>query len=178
MAQRKILTLKTKSKREPIEPIQEPTGNKCQTPPTNKEEPEDTIAPQAPAVPKEGPPANTATQTKAQRKQNWATRRAAAKAYKQYLIEHYPTLFGEEPKPLKIGIHKDLNQTRGPHSKKTMHFFMSGHTQSKAYLQALIKGGPRYDLNDQPAGTVTELQQQSAQQALDKLENRSRSAKT
>ena len=175
MAQRKTLTLKSKSKREFT---QGPTGKKRQTPPTTKEKPEDTAAPQVPIVPKEELPPNPTAQTKAQRKQDWATRRAAVKAYKQYLIENHPNLFGEDTKPLKIGIHKDLNQTRGPHSKKTMHFFMNGHTQSKAYLQALIKGGPRYDLNDQPAGTVTELQQQSAQQALDKLENRSRSAKT
>lgn len=176
MTQRKILTLKSKSTHKPI---QKPIEKEPQTQPANKEKTKDIATPKTSTSPKEKSLANTKTQTKShQKQQNWTARRAAAKIYEQYLIQNHPTLFGDKPKPLKIGIHKDLNQTRGPHSHKTMHFFMSRYTQSKTYLQALIKGSSRYDLNGKPAGIVSEQQKQIAQQALEKLESKSQPTKS
>ena len=175
MAQRKTLTLKTKPTREPT---QKPIGKKRPIQLAHKEKPEET--PQdtsaVPPVPKKAPTSNPKISPEAQAEQkraHKAARQAAINAYEQYLIEKHPELFGNHPKPLKIHIHKDMLKTRGPHSYKMVRFFMSRHVRRPEYLQALIEGGPRYDLNNQPAGTVTEQQQQIAQQALEKRKAKS-----
>ena len=179
MAQRKTLTLKTKSNRlgtttPTLKRRRTFTASTAEQPPTSEEKPA------TPPVPKEEPIAKTPTEppSKPRRHWNWESREAALADYKQQLIRNYPTLFGDDPKPLKIGIHKDLLQTRGLHNRKITRIFINQHTRRTDYLQALAKGGPRYDLNNQPAGTVTELQQQLAQRALEKRKAKSRSTKT
>ena len=180
MAQRKTLTLKTKSTREPT---QGPIGKKRTIQLANQEKPEEKSEdiPAAPPASKKNLTSKPEISPEAQVEQERAHKaaiQAAVKAYEQYLIEKHPELFGDHPKPLKIDIHKDMLKTRGSHSRKMIRFFMHQHVRRPEYLQALIEGGPRYDLNNQPAGTVTEEQQQVAQRVLEKRKAKSQPAET
>ena len=79
------------------------------------------------------------------------------------LMKAYPVL--SQPKPLQIGIEQvlcarsDLSSGR---IKKGLRYYM----RTTSYLLEVAKGGPRYDLDGNPAGTVTADQQQQAQATL------------
>ncbi|CAG0962279.1 hypothetical protein RHDC4_00762 [Rhodocyclaceae bacterium] len=60
-------------------------------------------------------------------------------------------------RPLKIGIRDDLLAAHpGRISAKTAYQLLGTHTKQPSYLAAIVKGGPRYGLNGEVAGEVTE----------------------
>jgi len=69
-------------------------------------------------------------------------------------------------KPLAIGIHKQLMERMPDLDKNKVRIAMHSHTASTRYLKALIAGAPRFDLDDQPAGEVSEEQQEVAVKTL------------
>ena len=73
------------------------------------------------------------------------------------------------PKPLKIGLGEELLALAGVHpaladlSRTQLRRALQVYTGAAAYRKALVKGGPRYDLDGQPVGEVTPDQQAFAQ---------------
>ena len=82
------------------------------------------------------------------------------------LIEAFPACFSRSaPQPLKIGLGEELLALAGVHPaladliRTQLRRALKVYTGSPAYRKALEQGGPRYDLDGQPAGEVTPEQQ-------------------
>ena len=92
------------------------------------------------------------------------------------LIEAFPACFSRSaPQPLKIGLGEELLALAGVHpaltdlSRTQLRRAIKVYTGSPAYRKALARGGPRYDLDGQPAGEVTPEQQADAKTPRPKL---------
>ena len=71
------------------------------------------------------------------------------------LAELFPACFDwEQPRPLKIGIHKHLIQAG--HDRATVLRSLKAYCTASRYRAALQAGAARIDLRGQPAGVVTE----------------------
>ncbi|MCP5135081.1 MAG: hypothetical protein H6976_16180 [Gammaproteobacteria bacterium] len=86
------------------------------------------------------------------------------------LCKLFPATFDRQtPKPLKIGVGPELLALAGVHpaladlSPADLRQVIKVYTRRFRYRQALAAGGPRYDLDGQPAGEVTPEQQAQAQ---------------
>ena len=86
------------------------------------------------------------------------------------LCQAFPACFSRlDPQPLKIGLDEELLARAGVHpaltdrSRTQLRRALKVYTGSPAYRKALKRGGPRYDLDGQPAGEVTPEQQTFAQ---------------
>lgn len=86
------------------------------------------------------------------------------------LIETFPACFNRtNPKPLKIGLGEELMSMAGTHpalldlTRTRIRRALKVYTGTFAYRKAVAAGGPRYDLNGQPAGEITPEQQAFAQ---------------
>ena len=82
------------------------------------------------------------------------------------LVETFPACFSRSaPKPLKIGLGEEVMALAGVHpaladlTRTRIRRALNVYTGAPAYRRALVKGGPRYDLDGQPAGEVTPDQQ-------------------
>ncbi|EEQ2043567.1 ProQ/FinO family protein [Escherichia coli] len=87
------------------------------------------------------------------------------------LAEYWPELFGAENiKPLKAGVIHDMLQDAKARELAIGHGVLRGaltsHLHTTRYLKAIIAGGPRYDLNGQPCGEVTEKEKAAASEQL------------
>ena len=85
------------------------------------------------------------------------------------LCAAFPACFSRTaPKPLKIGLGEEVMALAGVHpaladlSRTQLRRALKVYTGMPAYRKALARGGPRYDLNGQPAGEVTPDQQADA----------------
>ena len=85
------------------------------------------------------------------------------------LCQAFPACFNRSvPKPLKIGLGEELLALAGVHpaladlTRPPLRQALQCYAQRPAYRRALAKGGPRYDLDGQPAGEVTPEQQRDA----------------
>jgi ProP effector len=99
---------------------------------------------------------------------------ASAKATLAALADLFPELFAAEGwqphKPLKIGISNDLVE-RGvllPVECKALRYY----TMRRQYQVALASGGPRYDLDGNPAGEVTAEQMAAAAKIIECIDVR------
>jgi hypothetical protein len=69
----------------------------------------------------------------------------------------FPSLFGGEPKPLKLKIQADIQQRApGRFTKQALSAFFRRYTGSTAYLLSLTRAPHRFDLDGQPAGDISE----------------------
>ncbi|EEQ8881340.1 ProQ/FINO family protein [Escherichia coli] len=87
------------------------------------------------------------------------------------LCEYWPELFNlSEVRPLKNGVISDMLQevrTRNiPVGKGALRGAVITYTHMTRYLKAIIAGGPRYGLNGQPCGEVTEEDKSVASELL------------
>ena len=87
------------------------------------------------------------------------------------LMEAFPACFSRKaPQPLKIGLGEELLALAGVHpaladlTRTRIRRALKVYTGASAYRRALAAGGPRYDLDGQPAGEITPEQQTLAQQ--------------
>ncbi len=85
------------------------------------------------------------------------------------LAIRFPEVFGRGiVRPLKIGIHRDVQAAYGPElDEKKVLRAISDLTSTRAYLQAVVAGSHRHALDGSPAGVVT---QEEAAAARDLLE--------
>ncbi|EER9146659.1 ProQ/FinO family protein [Escherichia coli] len=87
------------------------------------------------------------------------------------LAEYWPELFGAETiKPLKTGIIRDVLEDAKSRELPIGHGVLRGaltsYIHTTRYLKAIIAGGPRYGLNGQPCGEVTEEDKSVASELL------------
>lgn len=95
-----------------------------------------------------------------------AKKRETAKAAVALLTDKYPEIFNlEDPKPLKIGIHQDLQADSGI-SKTQLRKALSAYTRHYNYIACLTKGGSRIDLKGE---NVAEVTVEEIQHASDKV---------
>ncbi len=100
------------------------------------------------------------------------TDKRAVSAVHALLIQRFPKAFPKDYdaiRPLKINVYADLI-TRAPDLDPILlRRALANHTQRDGYWLALIhgQGNRRYDLDGQPAGTVTPEEQAEAQKRLD-----------
>ena len=89
----------------------------------------------------------------AQRQQQQQPRKA--NPVLERLFELYPTLFGVQFLPLKLGVYKDL-LVRHPDEFKPedLKVAMGLHARSMRYLEAVAAGYPRHDLDGNPVEPV------------------------
>lgn len=86
------------------------------------------------------------------------------------LRERYPALFAAaDPKPLKIGIHKDLLERHPELDLSGLKRALTLYTGRFSYQKLLKAGAVRFDLDGQPAGEVTEEQVEIAHKRLAEL---------
>jgi len=90
------------------------------------------------------------------------------------LVALCPQLFNvESPKPLKVGIGKDVRRLirdKGldiPNNQISTG--LMAYTQAEAYQRALSEGGLRFGLDGQPCGEVTDEQKVRAKRKLNEL---------
>lgn len=85
----------------------------------------------------------------------------------QQLRRLFPALFDGPPRPLKLRIQADIQQRApGTFARKALSAFLHRHTGSTAYLNALVRGSSRLDLDGQPAGEISEEHRQAAREEL------------
>ncbi len=81
------------------------------------------------------------------------------------LAETYPACFdGENPQPLKLGIHHDL--MAAGFEKAAVKRALARYCNRPRYRKALRAGAVRIDLQGQPAGTVTAAEAETARADL------------
>jgi sRNA-binding protein len=85
------------------------------------------------------------------------SRRRKGRELLAMLAALYPAVFArdewEQHRPLKLGIHQDL---RGLLTEREVWVALKVYTHRRMYAVALTNGGPRYDLNGNVAGEVTQ----------------------
>ena len=76
------------------------------------------------------------------------------------LIDRYPKTFGYLPKPLTVGIGKELFTIAKELglSKRKLNIFFNFYCQSKEYKEKLIFNAERFNLKGEVTGVVTELE--------------------
>jgi ProP effector len=98
-------------------------------------------------------------------------KRQAQRALLEVLRQRWPHAFprdARQVRPLAIGIHRDLAAALPGHSHRQLGavFSLFRYLAGPAYFQALLHGGPRYDLEGNPRGEVTPEEQEQAKQDL------------
>jgi ProP effector len=90
--------------------------------------------------------------------------------HRSYLLatlrELFPAAFSEQPKPLKLGVHRDVIERLGPVSHRELRGAFAFYTGSLQYQRALKPGATRIDLDGNAAGVVTEDEAAHAQQTI------------
>lgn len=89
----------------------------------------------------------------------------------EWLSYTYPKCFNpQDPKPLKIGISKDIIlEGQWPHSKKFLKETLAFYVSSPFYQRTLIKGKNRVSLIGKDVDEVTDLQEADSKERLNKL---------
>ena len=84
------------------------------------------------------------------------------------LSESLPDIFGTEPKPLKIGFSKELvaSDIKEKLSPRECGKGITSWVNSTKYLESCIAGAPRFDIDGNPSGEVTEKQAKYAKAQL------------
>jgi sRNA-binding protein len=100
-----------------------------------------------------------------------AERIVATQAVFKELMERWPQTFAPHPvpiRPLARGIAKMIAAQLPKSSRWLVHQAIAFWQRQRktAYLQALIAGGPRYDLDGNPQGEVTPEEQERARADL------------
>ena len=95
--------------------------------------------------------------------------KARARFVKTVLAAQYPATFGDDPKPLKIGIHNDIKARHPEFSMPEIRRALSWLCHNRRYLRTFKSGAIRLDLDGQPADEVTEEQAEIARQRLAEL---------
>lgn len=151
----------------PVQPktlVQPPPQLKAISPPAVKPSPSAQPSPTLPPV--EQPPVRDLNQPN--RKERDAQ---ARQEILTLLRQRWPLAFPEDLRQLKpwaLGIHHalvaELPDTKPALIGKTLNFLQRGG--KGAYWHALLKGGPRYNLDGTPNGEVTEKDQEHAREQL------------
>jgi hypothetical protein len=89
-----------------------------------------------------------------------------ADALKERLKSAFPAVFGSLPRPLKVGIHKDIWQRLPDVDHTLLDAFLSKYTRQTDYLRALASGGQRFDLDGHVVEPISSFAQAQSSQRL------------
>jgi ProP effector len=92
------------------------------------------------------------------------------------LRERFPKAFVSEdksPLPLQVGILQELFVTAKDISRRQLRWAVYYYANNIRYQQALIEGGPRYDLEGQPVGEVTDDHRKDAVSKMEEIKPKS-----
>lgn len=73
-------------------------------------------------------------------------------------VERFPSTFAiwrTTPKPLKVGIHKDLRAAFPDTGRAYIGVTLQRYTHTRRYLECLVEGAERVDLDGTVVGAVT-----------------------
>jgi len=100
-------------------------------------------------------------------------KREGIKTALRWLYEKFPACFNpKDLKPLKLNIDKDLYlllKQEGAPSKSQLRNALAYYTRNIHYLEAVIKGTHRYDLEGNQREEITAEQKVYAQEKLEKI---------
>ena len=97
---------------------------------------------------------------------------------KTWIESTYPDAFNfNNPKPLKIGVRKELLLVSSPYSKRQVNKCLGVYCSTKAYLEAIILGEWRYDLNGAQVEPITQEQKDHAAKQLAERKKKFRNKK-
>ena len=87
------------------------------------------------------------------------------------LCNHFPEAFSRyNPRPLKLGVHAEVLPALGEAiTPADLRSALRAYTSRRRYLQSLLAGTSRIDLQGNPAGFVTDDDQREAQLRLAEL---------
>jgi RNA chaperone ProQ/FINO-like protein len=96
---------------------------------------------------------------------------APPRALYRIIMEQWPVAFPARPdevRPLAIGIHEVLEKKFPDRTPEQVRRAIAQwrYPRLGAYLRVIVRGGPRYDLDGNPSGEVTESEQENARQRL------------
>lgn len=105
----------------------------------------------------------------------WLEKKAKRDEALQWLCERFPEVFHwKNPKPLKIGILKDLLalrlEERKDLSRLNLQMALSFYTSRVSYLRAVVGGDQRFDLVGNPVEEIQKDHKEDAQKRLNKRE--------
>jgi ProP effector len=79
----------------------------------------------------------------------------------------FPSTFDPaSPKPLKVGIRLDIEKRLPETSRRSIRKALMRWCSQEPYLRAIVAGGPRLDLDGNPAGEVTQGERSHALRRL------------
>ena len=97
---------------------------------------------------------------------------------KYWLESTYPNAFNfNNPKPLKMGVRKELLLASSPYSKRHVNKCLGVYCSTKAYLEAITLGDWRYDLNGAQVEPITQEQKDYAAKQLVERKNKFKNKK-
>ena len=92
-----------------------------------------------------------------------------AKQALQQLKKLYPVAFNvKKPLPLALGVAKEISKNCPELAAPLLRLAMAIWTKQAIYLQAVIAGGNRYDLDGSVSGVVQESEKEYSQKMLDR----------
>jgi len=106
--------------------------------------------------------------------------REQSKALLERLIETYPIAFlplgKSHVQPLKLGIHKELVPIikEWGYEVAVLRYTLGGYTRQLRYQMALLKNSHRIDLQGEPAGEISEVHRQTAQEKVSLIQEKRR----
>ena len=161
----------------PVLTLARPPSKLVPTPPAKKPDPP-AAKPAAPKAAKPAKPVPTpeqkAARVIAEQEAARLARATAIRELTEYLMETYPATFPRPPAapvPLAIGIHVAiLDAVRERCSNNTLKVFLNRWTDKPRYLDALVAGEPRRNLDGTVAGDLSEAEREVAAKALDALD--------
>jgi sRNA-binding protein len=92
------------------------------------------------------------------------TRRTKIHALLKSLRERYPVI--RDYLPLTVGIHQAIIEAHPDYKPWLIRRALANHCRDVHYLNALVKGGPRFDLVGIPCGEITGDQAAHAREKL------------
>jgi hypothetical protein len=100
-----------------------------------------------------------------------AQRKERLVAVIKQLEERWPSTFSRRKadiRPWSLDIHLEIHQADPSLPKRTIQHALKlwQHRHRKAYLKKLVRGGPRYDLQGNTKGEVTEREREEAKRQL------------
>ncbi|CAN7724807.1 ProQ/FINO family protein [Mesorhizobium amorphae] len=97
----------------------------------------------------------------------------------RYLSARWPAAFNPKaPRPLKIGIHRDIRVLDGELSDDELRRALLAYTKMARYLARLDAGAARIDLNGKPAGMVSDADAATAKALLCARKDKQKSKQT
>jgi len=85
------------------------------------------------------------------------------------LVAAFPKAFfiwGTDPKPLKIGIYLDIRRQMPLIGARKLFMTLERYTKTRRYLESLIEGTERVDIDGNPSGIVEASHQDCAKALL------------